>query len=194
MTAKKSSSGKPAGVGAKKGAAKRSFKGSPLPKPKRNAKTRKAQVEKKFGVAVRKSTEFAGRKPQVWDQAKRPDSRTVAPTPSFDMFSENPNGFDASVSRAVEASVSEMFRAFNDPTRRAWCHAANYVVRSTVAPRLLRLAMPDGSLITVTISRKGNVRCMVDVLHSLLPTADAAEQAKRQWRESLSRLAGLLAE
>lgn len=164
------------------------------PKPKRTAKHRKAQVEKKFGVSARKSTEMGGKKPPEWNPVKASRRKAETPTPEFDVFSENPNGFDATVSRAVEASVSEMFRAFNDPTRRAWCHAGNYVVRSVVAPRLLRLAMPDGSLITVTISRKGNVRCMVEVLHSLLATADAAELAKRQWRESLSRLAGLLAE
>lgn len=161
---------------------------------KANAKRKAADVEKKFGTSVRKATEFGGRKPPEWEQPKRRDVRNLTPAPEFDVFSDNPNGFQATAQRAVEASVSELFRAFNDPTRRMWCHIQNYVVRSTVAPRLLRLALPDGSLVTVTITRKGNVRGTVDILHTMLATAEAADLSKRQWRDALSRLAGMLAE
>lgn len=161
---------------------------------KANAKRKAADVEKKFGSSVRKATELSGRKPPEWEQPKRHTVRGVVPTPEFDVFSENPHGFQATAQRTVEASASEVFRAFNDPTRRLWSHITDYVVRSTVAPRLLRLVLPDGSLVTVTISRKGNVRSTVDVLHTMIVSSADAEQSKRHWRDALSRLAGMLAE
>lgn len=177
-------------MAAKKSSGKRMGRAS----VKANAKRRVADVEKKFGSAVRKSTEMGGRKPPEWEQPKKRDVRGLPTAPEFDVFSENPNGYEATATRAVEATASELFRAFNDPTRRLWSHVTDYVVRSTVAPRLLRLGMRDGSLVTVTITRKGNVRSAVDIQHSMIASAEAAELSKRQWREALARLAGMLAE
>lgn len=103
-------------------------------------------------------------------------------------------GFEISVSRTVEASASDAFRAFNDPTRRGWCFVRDYVVRTTIAPRSLRIAFADESLVVVAIARKGNARCAVTVQHSKLPDAAAAEKMKEQWREALARLAGMIAD
>lgn len=107
---------------------------------------------------------------------------------------EQVTGFEISVSRTLEGSASDVFRAFNDPTRRAWCFTTSYTVRTTVAPRSLRLAMPDESLVTIAIDRKGNARCAVSVHHSKLPDAATAEQAKSAWRDALARLAGMLSD
>ena len=90
--------------------------------------------------------------------------------------------------------MSEVFRAFNDPTRRAWSPIRDYVVRSTIAPRLLRIALRDGTQLTVTIARKGNSRCSVTVEQSKLPDELSAERARAQWRDALARLADLLAD
>lgn len=107
---------------------------------------------------------------------------------------EKPTGFEISVSRTIEATVSEVFRAFNDPTRRMWCAVPDYVVRTTIAPRSLRLGMPDGTLVAVSILRKGGVRCQVTVDHTKLTDAAHAEQQKVEWRAALARLSDMIAE
>ena len=107
---------------------------------------------------------------------------------------EKPAGFEISVARTLDASASDIFRAFNDPTRRQWSAVPDYLVRTAVAPRSLRIGMPDGSMVTVVIDRKGNTRCAVSVQHSKLTDAAAADRAKVMWRDALSRLAGMLSE
>jgi hypothetical protein len=107
---------------------------------------------------------------------------------------EKLTGFEVSVSRTLEGTASEVFRAFNDPTRRAWCPVQDYIVRTTIAPRSLRLGMPDGSLVAVSIERKGSVRSAIEVQHSKLEDAAAADRAKSLWREALARLAEMLAD
>ena len=90
--------------------------------------------------------------------------------------------------------VSAVFRAFNDPTKRDWCHERLFSVRSTVAPRMLRLAMPDDSVVAVSIARQGNTRAMVTVEQSKIVDAAAAERARQAWKGSLERLAVMLDE
>ena len=102
--------------------------------------------------------------------------------------------FEISVSRTLEGTASEVFRSFNDPTRRGWCPVQDYVVRTTIAPRSLRLGMPDGSLVSVSIERKGSVRCAIEVQQSKLADAAAADRAKSMWRDALARMADMLAD
>ena len=153
-----------------------------------------AAVEKKFGVAARKAAQRGGRKPGVWEQ---PDRASVRAAESSVLRAERPEVSDdlgVSVSRSLEATASEVFRAFNDPTRRAWSPVSNYVVRNTIAPRLLRIALPDGSQLTVTIVRKGNARCTVTVEQSKVPDELSVERSRALWRDALARLADLLAD
>jgi hypothetical protein len=107
---------------------------------------------------------------------------------------ETPSGIEISVQRTLDASASDIFRAFNDPTRRQWSAVPDYLVRTAVAPRSLRIGMPDGSIVRVVIERKGNTRCAVAVQHGQLADIAAADRAREQWRDSLARLAGLLSE
>ncbi len=166
-------------------------------RPGTGSRTKRAAdaVEKKFGPAARKAAERGGRKPTTWEQPDRAavraaDNAVERPHPP-DAPSDD---LDVAVSRSLEASASEVFRAFNDPTRRAWSPMRDYAVRSTIAPRLLRIALRDGTLLTVTIARKGNSRCAVTVEQSRLPDEGAAERARATWRDALARLADLLAE
>lgn len=159
------------------------------------SKKQKAAVEKKFGVAARKAAQRGGRKPEVWDQPSRASVRAAESaldrSQQDDVVSDN---LEVSVSRSLEASASEIFRAFNDPSRRSWSPVRDYVVRNTIAPRLLRIALPDGTQLTVTIARKGNTRCMVTLEQSKLPDELSAEQARARWRDALALLADLLSD
>ena len=159
------------------------------------SKRAKAAVEKKFGVAARKAAQRGGRKPTVWDQPNRASVRAAESAIERPARPELPSDdLEASVSRTLEASASEVFRAFNDPARRAWSPVRDYVVRNTIAPRLLRIALPDGTQLTVTIERKGNARCMVTVEQSKVPDELSVERSRALWRDALARLADLLAE
>ncbi len=107
---------------------------------------------------------------------------------------QSANGFAVTSTRTMESSVSAVFRAFNDPTRRDWCHERLYSVQTAVAPRMLRLAMPDKSTVTVSITRKGNTRTMVAIEQTKIADAQAADQAKLAWKQALDRMAMLLDE
>lgn len=169
----------------KKPVAKRHVgKDAPRVAPKKNA----AAAEKKFGKAARQAAETGGRKPGVWRAAEQPRaSRAAAVTPP-----EALGSVAVTVSRTLDASPSEVFRAFNDPARRQWTATLGYRVVSAVAPRFLRLMMHDGTLVSVSVGRKGNARCAVDLEHSRLPDVAAGEASKSAWRLGLERMAELL--
>ncbi|MDQ8160951.1 MAG: hypothetical protein P3C10_00035 [Gemmatimonadota bacterium] len=172
----------------KKSVAKRHVgKDAPRVAPKKNA----AAAEKKFGKAARQAAEKGGKKPGAWRDAEQPRasrvSRAAAVTPP-----EALGSVAVTVSRTLDASPSEVFRAFNDPSRRQWSTAQGYRVVSAVAPRFLRLMMHDGTLVSVSVTRKGNARCAVDLEHARLPDVAAGEAAKVEWRLGLERMAELL--
>lgn len=162
---------------------------------KKHAKSAEA-AEKKFGKAARSAAERGGKKPVIWQQAEKPARRlpgSMPLAPVRDIFEPAPKTFECTAARTLEASASEVYRAFNDPSRRGWCHERGYAVRGSVAPRSLTLGIADGSVGVVAIARKGT-RCQVSVLQKGITTADAAERARIDWRNSLERLAGMLAE
>ena len=169
---------------------------------KRASKKTVKATENKFGKSARVAAQKGGKKPVVWQQSERakrvldkvPDAPTIMP--GVDIFDPKakPNGFAITSTRTLDGSVSAVFRAFNDPTKRDWCHERLFSVRSTVAPRMLRLEMPDASAVAVSIARQGNTRSLVTVEHSKLVDATAAERARQAWKGSLERLAMMLDE
>ncbi len=161
-------------------------KDAPKVAPKKNA----AAAEKKFGKAARQAAERGGRKPGAWRDAEQPRvSLAAAPTPP-----EALGTVSVTVSRTMDASPSEVFRAFNDPKRRQWSATLGYRVVSAVAPRFLRLMMHDGTLVSVSVGRKGNARCAVELEHARLPNATEGERMKAEWRDAMGRMAEQLDE
>jgi hypothetical protein len=65
---------------------------------------------------------------------------------------------------------------------------------NAVAPRFLRLMMHDGTLVSVSIGRKGNARCAVELEHSRLSDVATGERMKTEWRDALGRMAEQLDE
>jgi len=166
----------------KKSVAKRHVgKDAPKVAPKKNA----AAAEKKFGKAARQAAEKGGKKPGAWRDAEQPRvSLAAAPTPP-----EALGTVSVTVSRTIDASPSEVFRAFNDPKRRQWSGFLGYRVVNAVAPRFLRLMMHDGTLVSVSVGRKGNARCAVELEHTRLPNASEGERMKTEWRDGIARMA-----
>ncbi|HYW32155.1 MAG TPA: hypothetical protein VE869_11655 [Gemmatimonas sp.] len=171
------------------------------PDIKPHPKSAKA-AEQKFGKVARKAAEKGGKKPVIWQHAERTVKRlpgSVPLTPERDIFEPVAKTFEASVTRTIEASPSDVYRAFNDPRRRNWCHEQHYLVRSSVAPRSLTMsiAVPNsasGTIVNVAISRKGNTRCMVSVTHKGFADTERAERARGDWRAALERLAVMVNE
>jgi hypothetical protein len=154
-------------------------------------------AERKFGKSARQAAESGGKKPVIWQKAESPQKRlpgSVPLAPKVDPFEPPVKTFEASVARTIEASASDIFRAFNDPNRRGWCHERGYAVRGSVAPRSLTLGIADGTFASVAITRKGNTRCVISVLQRGFLEPAQAERARDDWRGSLERLAGLMAE
>ena len=65
---------------------------------------------------------------------------------------------------------------------------------NAVAPRFLRLMMHDGTLVSVSVARKGNARCSVDLEHSRVADVATGERLKAEWRDGLMRMAEQLDE
>jgi hypothetical protein len=93
------------------------------------------------------------------------------------------------VTRIIDAPASSVFRALNDPARRGWSPEPLYRVVSALAPRFVRLALPDGSQVSVAIDRQGNVRSSVTVEQSGLPASMPEDAARRRWLGALAALA-----
>jgi hypothetical protein len=146
-------------------------------KPRKNAKA----AEQKFGKDARRAAERSGKKPGVWKSAERERPAAPAPLPS------SAEGDGATISRTIEASASEVFRAFNDPRMRGWCHEAGYAVRRATAPRSLVLGLQGSAGAQVAIERRGNTRTLVTLrlTHGTDPAA---------WRASLDRLSAMVLE
>lgn len=177
-------------------AKKQSGKPSARPAAKQHPKSAQ-NAEKKFGKAARRATEGGGKKPVVWQLAEKPVKRlpgSMPLPPKVDIFEPAAKTFEATAARSIEASASEVFRAFNDPNRRGWCHERGYAVRGSVAPRSMTLGFADNTIASVGIIRKGNTRCQVSVLQKGFPNPDLAARARSDWSAALERLAGMMAE
>ena len=157
---------------------------------KRAVKKTVQATENKFGKAARVAAQLGGKKPVAWQKSEAPRRAEYVPPEAMEEAAfAKASVFSATAARTLDASVSDVFRAFNDPMRRDWCHERMFSVRAAVAPRMLKLEMPDKSFVLVSIARKGNSRCMVSVEQSQMLSADAADRAKTTWKQSLDRLA-----
>jgi uncharacterized protein YndB with AHSA1/START domain len=102
---------------------------------------------------------------------------------------EKPGGYEISVSRIIDASVSKAFKAWtNEKTRKAWL-PSNFRIRKATANKSLRLTWEDGQTsVTAAFIPKSSSKCQVVAQHSKLPDAKAAAKMKKFWAEALDRL------
>jgi hypothetical protein len=99
------------------------------------------------------------------------------------------SGLAVRVSRVLNVPASAIFRAVTDTERRGWAPQQLYRVVSILAPRFIRLAFPDGSLVAIGVTRQGNARCTVTVEHTRLPEGTSENQMRDQWGMALAALA-----
>lgn len=98
-------------------------------------------------------------------------------------------GRSVRVSRIFHVPASAIFRAINDLDKRGWAPDPLYKIVSVLAPRFIRLAFPDGSLVGIAVMRQGNARCTVSVEHSRIPDGASDAQVRDRWTVALAALA-----
>ena len=102
-------------------------------------------------------------------------------------------GFRVSGSKAVPASLDQLWRAWvDDATRARWLSAAPYTVRKATKEKSLRITWPDGTDLQVLFYAKGAGKSMVALEHGRLDDLAAVERQREFWRDHLGRLRALL--
>ncbi len=100
-----------------------------------------------------------------------------------------PQSASVRVSRIIDAPAASILRAVTDADRRGWAPVPVARVVSILAPRFVRLALPDGSQVAITITRQGNTRCGVQIEHTGLAANRPVADVKREWMGALAGLA-----
>lgn len=102
-------------------------------------------------------------------------------------------GFEASKSRTFNVPVARLYKAFADARLRHKWLDVEATVRSSSAPKRVRLAWPDGTSVQVGFTSKGEAKSMVAIQHEKLPDRAAADAMKKMWGGYFDRLAEMLA-
>jgi hypothetical protein len=66
-------------------------------------------------------------------------------------------------------------------------------VRTSTAPKSIRLQWPDGSIVVVGFLAKGKAKSAVSLAHTKLGDRSASDKAKKYWTDRLDALTKLLA-
>lgn len=117
-----------------------------------------------------------------------PRSAPVIRPPQDELPSVPDSGLTVRVSRILNVPASAVFRAINDPDKRGWAPSQLFRIMSVLAPRFIRLAFPDGTLVAIAVARQGNARCMVSLELTKLPVGTDERVVKATWDEALSGL------
>lgn len=92
------------------------------------------------------------------------------------------------VQRTLNVPASAVIRAINDRDRREWAPQQLYRVVSVLAPRFIRLAFPDGTLVAVSVTRLGNARSAVAVELTKFPDSTDERELRERWAHALAAL------
>lgn len=103
---------------------------------------------------------------------------------------QKPGGFEISVSRTVNASLSKAYKSFaNEKQRNSWLGEDGLVVRTATPNKSMRLTWNDGKTsLSVMFYAKDAGKSQVVVQHSKLADAKAAARMKKYWSNALDRL------
>ena len=97
--------------------------------------------------------------------------------------------YEASKSRTFNVPVTTLFDAWADAsTRRQWLNGARVKVRTSTAPKSMRLDWPEGGIIAVWFTAKGKSKSVVALAHTKLPDREAADRLKQYWSDRLDAL------
>jgi hypothetical protein len=102
--------------------------------------------------------------------------------------------YEAGKSKTFHVPVSALFEAWaDDAARRRWLDGVQPVVRTATPRKSMRLQWPDGTIVVVGFTAKGNAKGVLSIVHTKLRDKSAADKAKQYWADRLDALAALLA-
>jgi hypothetical protein len=85
--------------------------------------------------------------------------------------------YEATKSRTFAVPIATLHDAFANSTKRAkWLDESGVKVRTSTAPKSIRLGFVDGSIVAVGFTPKGDGKSMVALSLAKLPSMEAAEQ------------------
>jgi hypothetical protein len=100
--------------------------------------------------------------------------------------------YEAGKSRTFKVPVKTLFDAWADHAkRRRWLDRVGVAVRTATAPKSMRLQWPDGTIVVVGFTPKGNAKSAVAVVHTKLRDRAASDEAKQFWTDRLEALASM---
>ena len=101
--------------------------------------------------------------------------------------------YEATKSRTFDVPVTKLFEAWADPSiRRRWLKDPSIKVRTSTAPKTMRLGFPDGAIVAVGFTAKGRSKSSVALEHTKLRDRETADRLKKEWSERLDALAEVL--
>lgn len=103
---------------------------------------------------------------------------------------QKPSGYEISVSRTINTSLTKLFKSFaNEKTRKAWLSEDGLTTRKTTPNKSMRMTWTDGkSSLDISFSSKDDNKSVVVVQHAKLPDAKSSAKMKAYWAKSLDRL------
>ena len=101
--------------------------------------------------------------------------------------------YEASKSRTYNVPVKELYAAWADAKmRKRWLDGASLKVRTATAPKSMRLDWPEGGIIAVWFTAKGESKSAVALAHTRLPDKKSADRLKEYWSDRLDALGKML--
>jgi hypothetical protein len=101
--------------------------------------------------------------------------------------------YEAGKSRTFNVPVETLFEAFANARKRKRWLPVKITVRTSTAPKSMRVTWDDGTPVELMFLSKGAAKSSVAVTHQKLPDRAAVEVAKKSWGEHLDRLGEMLA-
>ena len=102
--------------------------------------------------------------------------------------------YEAGKSRTFSVPVNTLFDAWADAaTRRRWLEATDVAVRRATRPKSIRLQWPDGTIVVVEFTAKGDAKSAAALVHTKLRDRAASDKAKKYWTERLDALTSMFA-
>ena len=103
--------------------------------------------------------------------------------------------YQATKSRTFDVPVTRLFDVWaDDAARRSWLAGTSTTMRTARAPKSMRLALDDGSVVAATFAAKGRGKSVIAVEHTKLTDRAAAERVKAEWGVRFDALANVLTE
>ena len=103
---------------------------------------------------------------------------------------QKPSGFEISVSRTINTSLSTLYSSFeNKDSRSNWLGVDGLVVRKKTKNKSIRVTWKDGKTsLDIQFLPKDKNKSQIVVQHSKLATAAAATKMKTYWGKALDRV------